>query len=114
MPPYDTYCSSVRYLDLQGQDQSGERHCYNEQQCLALAQSPLGKQCEHLLIEVDKRANIADLINKMKQLRTLSVLCRDRKGNGDELIKWLQSRVPSTCSFVRDPTPTHDIRLWIR
>ncbi|UJR24773.1 hypothetical protein I4U23_006147 [Adineta vaga] len=114
MAPFDNRSSSVRYLDLQGWSHSGDHQFYTEQQCSTLIQSSLGKQCEHLLIEVDKRTNIIDLINKMKQLKTLNVRCRDRKTNNDELIKWLQPRLPSTCTFAKDTKSSKDICLWIR
>ncbi|CAF1116807.1 unnamed protein product [Adineta ricciae] len=114
MAPYGNQSSSVRYLDLQGWNHFSDYQFYNEQQCSALIQSPLGKQCEHLLIEVDKRANILDLVKKMKQLKTLNVRCRDRKSNSDELMKWLQFRLPSTCTFAKDIRSSKDICLWIR
>ncbi|CAF1992297.1 unnamed protein product [Rotaria magnacalcarata] len=113
MPPFSSRSSSVRYLDLRGINQSGQSHYYNDQHCLSLIRSPLGSQCEFLRIEVEKRTNIIDLVNRMNHLRTLNVLCRDRKRN-DDLVKWLQARLPSTCSFAKDSTSPNDIRLWIR
>jgi hypothetical protein len=114
MPPYSNQSSSVRYLDLRGLTHSDDNQYYNDQQCSSLIRSPLGNQCEFLLIEVDKRTNIIDLVNKMKHLRTLNVRCRDRQNNGDELIKWLQHHLPSTCTFAKDSRFSNDIRLWIR
>ncbi|CAF1002006.1 unnamed protein product [Rotaria sp. Silwood1] len=114
MPPFSNRSSSVRYLDLRGFNNSGDYQYYNDQQCSALIRSPLGNQCEFLVIGVEKRTNIIDLVNKMNHLRALNVRCCDRKKNDDELIKWLQSRLPSTCSFAKDSRFSNDIRLWIR
>jgi len=114
MPPYSNRSSSVRYLDLRGLTHSGDNQYYNEQQCSSLIHSPLGIQCQFLLIEVDKRTNIVELVNKMQHLQTLNVRCRDRKNNGDEIIKWLRPRLPSSCTFANDSKFPNDIRLWIR
>jgi hypothetical protein len=113
MPPFSIRSSSVRYLDLRGHTQSGSRQYYNDQQCSSLIRSPLGIQCQFLLIEVEKPTNIIDLVNKMNFLRTLNVRCRDRKKDDNELIKWLQHHLPSTCSVAKDSRYSEDIRLWI-
>jgi hypothetical protein len=81
MPPFTLRSSSVRYLDLRRINHFGDHQYYNENQCLSLIRSSLGIQCEFLLIEVEKRTNIIDLVNKTKHLRTLNVRCRDRKSN---------------------------------
>ena len=114
MPPFFLRSSSVRLLDLRGFNQSGDCQYYNGHQCSSLIRSPLGNQCQFLLIEVENRTNIIDLVNKMNNLRTLNVRCRDRKSNDDELIKWLQTRLSSTCSFAKDSKSPNDLRLWIR
>lgn len=114
MPPFALRSSSIRYLDLQGRNHSGVGQYYNENDCSALIRSSLASQCEFLLIDVEKRKNIVDLVNKMKHLRTLNARCRDRKSNDDDTIKWLQRSLPSTCTFARDSRHPEDIRLWIR
>jgi len=114
MPPFALRSSSVRYLDLRGTTHVGTHQYYNDNQCLSLIRSPLGIQCEFLLINVEKRTNIVDIVNKMKHLRTLNIRCRERKNNDDDTIKWLQRSLPSTCSFERDSRHSEDIRLWIR
>ncbi len=114
MPPFSILSCSVRYLDLRGYNHCNLRQYYNDQECSSLIRSPLGIQCEFLLIEVEKQTNIIDLVNKMNHLRALNVRCRDRKKNDDEIIKWLQHRLPSTCSFAKDSKFQNDIRLWIR
>lgn len=113
MPPFSNHSLSVRYLDLRGYNNSGHSQYYNDQQCSTLIRSPLGIQCEFLVIEVEKRTNIIDLVNKMTHLRTLNVRCHDKR-NDNELMKWLQVRLPSTCSFAKDARFSNDIRLWIR
>ena len=50
----------------------------------------------------------------MPHLRVLNVRCRDGRKNDGELRKWLQPRLPSTCSFARQSKTPNDIRLWIR
>lgn len=114
MAPFSNENTSVRQLDLRGLRPSRLHHFYNEQQCLALTRTPLGSQCEYLQIEVEKRTNIVDLVKKMPKLRTLNVRCQDRKHNDQELIKWLQNHLPSSCSVAKDSLSPNDIRLWIR
>ncbi len=114
MPPFSNQSLSVRYLDLRGFTHLGGRQYYNDQQCSSLIRSPLGNQCQFLIIEVEKRTNIIDLVSKMNHLRTLNVRCCDRQENNDQLIKWLQSRLPSTCTIAKDSRCSEDIRLWIR
>jgi hypothetical protein len=114
MPSFSSRSSSVRYLDLRGFTNTGECQYYNDQQCLSLIRSPLGIQCEYLLIEVEQRTNIIDLVTKMTNLRSLNVRCRDKRENDDELIKWLKNYLPSTCSFAKYSKFPNDIRLWIR
>ena len=114
MPQFSLRNSSVRYLDLQGTNHSNEAQYYNEQQCTSLIRSSIEMQCQYLLIQVEKRSSIIDLVNKMTHLRALNVRCRDSGKNDGELKKWLQPRLPSTCSFAKDSKTTNDIRLWIR
>lgn len=114
MAPFSNENASVRQLDLRGLRPSRLHHFYNEQQCFVLIRSPLGSQCEHLQIEVEKRTNVVDLVKKMPKLRTLNVRCQDQKPNDQELIKWLQNHLPSSCSLAKDALSPNDIRLWIR
>ena len=116
MPPYALQSSSIRYLDLRGTNQLHTNQYYNGNQCSALIRSPLAIQCEFLIITVEKRAHIIDLLQKLKHLRTLNVRCLERKSNDDDTIKWLQSQrsIPSTCSFAKDSKYPGDIRIWIR
>ncbi|CAF4106983.1 unnamed protein product [Rotaria sordida] len=114
------YCSnrlthlyrSIRRLDLMHSSDWG----YLENIELSLlANSPLGRQCEVLLIKVSVRENIFDLINTMPNLRALTcsiISLRQVKSNDDEasssnMIKydllWLQNYLSFTSSIHLKP-----------
>ncbi|CAF1306797.1 unnamed protein product [Adineta ricciae] len=67
-PPFDSRSTSIRQLDLRYMNR-----CYDNEQCIALAQSPLGRQCEILTLTVKNKSCIFDLVNNMHNLRTLAV-----------------------------------------
>jgi hypothetical protein len=77
-------------------------------------------QCEVLRIGIENRMSILDLVTKMANLRALNVLCESDKWNeqlltsNDELIKWLQDRLPSTYMITRHTRYISDILVWIR
>jgi hypothetical protein len=48
------------------------KQCFNADECLALADSQIGQQCEVLAIEVETRSNMADLVARMNHLRALT------------------------------------------
>ncbi|CAF3720589.1 unnamed protein product [Rotaria sordida] len=60
--------TSVRELILVGCD-----YCFNEEECILFSRSPLGVQCEVLLIEVNNRETIIHLVKHMIKLRALHV-----------------------------------------
>ncbi|UJR14432.1 hypothetical protein I4U23_001429 [Adineta vaga] len=70
---------------------------FNNEECASLAYSQLGQQCEILLIKIENRSNIIDLIRTMTKLRSLVVHCKDDTWMDkdatavmkDELIEWL-------------------------
>ncbi|CAF3867786.1 unnamed protein product [Rotaria sordida] len=110
--------TSVYRLDLQGYNCD-----FDEEQCIQLSHSPLGIQCETLLITVKNRRNILNLVNNMSNLQALNVQCLDDNWTDendltssidDELVEWLRQQLPSTCTIMRDTFHVHDIRLWIR
>jgi hypothetical protein len=98
-----------------------------------LSRSPLGIHCEVLSIVVENRESIIELINMMSNLRALNVICRDDTLNPlrsssttDELIKWLQLRLPATYTITGNdnivtnwsnttakPVEYKAIQLWI-
>ncbi|CAF1239403.1 unnamed protein product [Rotaria sordida] len=91
-----------------------------------LANSPLGRQCEVLLIKVSVRENIFDLINTMPNLRALTcsiISLQQVKSNDDEasssnMIKydllWLQNYLSFTSSIHLKPLRKTNIQLWIQ
>ena len=93
---------------------------FNNEECAALAYSPLGQQCEVLSIKIENRSNILDLLKTMTRLRSLVVLCkddtwadRDATVSKDELIDWLRSNLAVTYSVNRDENETSFIRIWV-
>ncbi|CAF1421777.1 unnamed protein product [Rotaria sp. Silwood1] len=108
---------SIRRLDLIAND----GHFYGLE-CISLIQSLLGIQCEVLLINIENRSIVLDLIEKMPNLRALTFQCQDdRWGDSnesllieDEFIQWLKDRLPLNCLIVRDESELSAIRLWIR
>ncbi|CAF2982610.1 unnamed protein product [Rotaria sp. Silwood2] len=108
--------TSIRQLDLQP---LGD--WYNKQDCQTLSRSSLGTQCETLCIRVENRSCIFDLVYTMANLRSLNVRCRDDTWNeqitsdNDELIHWLKTYLPPTCTITRDScSQSRNLRLWIR
>ncbi len=97
--------------------------CFNEEQCEKFIVSPLGIQCEILLITVNNRNNILHLVNRMKNLRALNVRSQDDKWKrdeeelsiDDEIIIWLNDRLPTTCIIKRGYIHNRGcLQLWIR
>jgi hypothetical protein len=91
-------------------------------ECISLIQSFLGNQCEVLLINIENRSIVLDLIENMSNLRALTIQCQDDQWgdsnesllNEDELIQWLKFRIPSNSLIIRDEREMSVIRLWIR
>ncbi|CAF3894523.1 unnamed protein product [Rotaria sordida] len=108
---------SIRRLDLIAND----GHFYGLE-CISLIQSFLGDQCEVLLINIENRSIVLDLVEKMPNLRALTFQCQDDQWGDsnesllieDEFIQWLKHRLPSNCLVVRDESELSAIRLWIR
>ena len=82
-------------------------------QCDILINSSLGQQCQILLINIENRMNILQLIKNMSNLRSLIFQCKDDQGD-DEFIHWLYSHLSSIYSISRDPHITSNIQVWIR
>lgn len=94
---------SIRQLDL-----SNLNYIFNEDNCLELAQSPLGRQCEVLSICVYDCQNILSLVEHMPKLRALNVRCKDESS-----LPWLKERVPSQSIVTQSPKLSCNILLWI-
>lgn len=121
VPSTETTSVSVRRLDLVAYTFDGDWRCYDEDACVQLCGSYLGKQCETLRIKVKNRRSMLDLVNNMPHLQLLTVQCDDdtfskdldsTPSANDELIEWLRYCLPS-CTITRDETMKY-IQLWIR
>jgi hypothetical protein len=112
---------SIRRLDFFTKESTLCSWYLNREYCLALANSSLGQQCQILVIDVEHRTNVMDLINHMTKLQSLTFECKEDKWNYkpsistmDELLQWFHEHLPSTCSISRDINKTSIFRLWIR
>ncbi|CAF3464287.1 unnamed protein product [Rotaria sp. Silwood1] len=117
---FDEFTSkSIRQLDLHS-----PHACWSEQYCTIFSQTSLGLQCEVLAIAVENRTAILCLVKSMRNLRALTVFSRDDPWimkldydrippEEDRHIKWLQQRLPSTCTISRIKSLQNKVRLWI-
>jgi hypothetical protein len=110
---------SIHRLDLTKSSLDGSDY-FNDEDCNKLIRSPLGLQCEVLLIHVNNRINVLDLIEKMSNLRLLIFGCNDDKkflrnssSTNDELVQWLQNHFSSTYLIIRDQGYPSYIQVWI-
>ncbi|CAF4239121.1 unnamed protein product [Rotaria sordida] len=112
---------SIRRLDFFTKESMLYSWYFNKEQCIALANSSLGRQCQTLVIDIKHRTNVNDLINNMNNLQSLIFQCKDDKWNpkissstNDELIQWLHEYLPSTCLISRNTQQISIIQVWIR
>ncbi|CAF3217617.1 unnamed protein product [Rotaria sp. Silwood2] len=112
--------TSIRRLDFFTKESMLYSWYFNKEQCIALANSSLGRQCQTLVIDIKHRTNVHDLINNMSNLQSLIFQCKDDKWNhktssstNDELIQWLHGYLPSTCSISRNINQTSILQVWI-
>ncbi len=112
---------SIRRLDFFTKESMLYSWYFNREQCLALANSSLGQQCQTLIIDIKNRINILELINNMSKLQSLTFQCKDDKWNSkalsstnDELLQWLHENLPSTCSISRHINQNSILQIWIR
>ncbi|CAF3587955.1 unnamed protein product [Rotaria sp. Silwood2] len=105
--------ASLRRLQLK--PYRSRTNCYlNAAQCSILADSLLGHQCEVLIIRIENRTIILDLIDKMHNLRALNFECQDDNSllhSNDEFVEWLRNSLPETYSISRHRSRL--IRVWI-
>ena len=122
-PPFKGLHSvSVRRLDLIRFNFNDQVYHFDEKECIELSRSPLGIQCEILIITVRNRGNILTLLNSMPNLRSLYVHSLDHywPTNGsvssaiDGLVQWLRQQIPPTCAVTKDENDSFGIHLWIR
>ncbi|CAF4534529.1 unnamed protein product, partial [Rotaria sp. Silwood2] len=50
---------------------------FNSEECVALAMSSLECQCAVLLIDIKNRTNVLDHLNRLSNLRSLTMRCED-------------------------------------
>ena len=105
---------SIRRLDLMVND----GHFYGNE-CLNLIENFLENQCEVLLINIEQREMIVDIISRFTNLRTLIIQCQDddydeTDDSIDELLIWLREHLSKTYSINRDENETSVIRIWIQ
>jgi hypothetical protein len=114
---------SVCRLDLEKYVYDNKISYFDDEQCVQLSRSPLGRQCETLLIQVKDHRNIVDLVNNMPRLQVLKVQCRDDNWSeknywepiiSDELVEWLRKQLPSSCTILRGLHFPKYVLLWIR
>ncbi|CAF0816363.1 unnamed protein product [Adineta ricciae] len=94
-------------------------YTFNAVECSAFANSPLGKQCTILQIDLTDRRHVLVLLDEMPRLQQLTCKCSDAKWDIDESladenqdeVQWLQERLPKTYSinYVEDSF----VRIWI-
>ena len=111
--------SSVRRLDLM-KAQKNDGNFFNDDDYINLINSPLGQQCEVLLINIEHRRNILDLIEKIPHLRVLSFRYMDIIFNHNgyptiqkNFLRWLKENFPSKSSIVRDENHSSMFCVWI-
>ena len=113
--------SSIRRLDLLIA-QSRHELIFRDDNRLNLINSPLGRQCEVLLIELENANDILELVEKMSHLRVL--ICRLKNDiktfnhwrfslKSYRLIQWLKDHLPSNCSITVNSDQRPQISLWI-
>ncbi|UJR18753.1 hypothetical protein I4U23_005659 [Adineta vaga] len=120
-----------------------KEHFSDAQECFMLSHSPLGIQCQILLIKVADRTDVIDLLNTMTNLRKLTVICehdtwkdaddlwllscssdneQPSLSEVDEFLDWFKHRLPSTYTIIRAPKKFnydltfdgfHPIQFWI-
>jgi hypothetical protein len=114
--------TSIRQFDLHKYN-----YHFNEEECLALSRSPLGRHCRVLSIQVKNRESIVILVQSMINLQALHVNCDHESSSEDnneasdsntakkeEVIQWLKDRLPSTCFISKYSDSITCIRIWIK
>ncbi|CAF3778536.1 unnamed protein product [Rotaria sp. Silwood1] len=104
---------SLRRIQLKPYRSRTNRYL-NAAQCSILARSLLGLQCEVLVIRIENRQIILDLIHTMYNLRALTFECQDDNSlvhSNDELVEWLRNSLPETYSVTRHRSRL--VGIWI-
>ena len=105
---------SIRRLNLIVSD----GHFYGSD-CIPFIQSLVDRRCEVLLINVEQRQIVLELLEHFPHLRSLIFQSQDDRWDEtdgmeqDDLIQWLTARLPSTFSVTRDDHAASAVRIWI-
>jgi hypothetical protein len=109
---------SIRRLELGGMFNWSD--AFKRDECVAFCESPIGQQCEVMTMEIEDRKSIVDLVEQMANLRLLNIRCGDDRWNQrkmisseNELVRWIEHRLPSTCQVMRDVEKPSCIQVWI-
>ena len=113
------YSPSIRRLDLVD-TRLHQLKYFTKNDCNHLIRSPLGRQCEVLVIHVKHRQSMLDLIERMTNLRWLTVECEHQQlsheyssSPTDAPIQWLRDQLPATYVIHEDPNNRFAIQVWI-
>ncbi|CAF3655899.1 unnamed protein product [Rotaria sp. Silwood1] len=112
---------SIRRLVFVQSSTISSNSYFDNIECAALSNSSLGFHCDVLVVDVQHRTNILELIKMMTNLQSLTVRCKDDEWNiwssssaeEDELVTWLRRHLPLTCLIIRDPKKISNIQIWI-
>lgn len=110
---------SIRRLDLVD-TRFHQLKYLTKNDCNHLIRSPLGRQCEVLVIRVKHRQSMLDLIERMANLRWLTVECEHQQLSHEHSssptnapIQWLRDQLPATYVIHEDPNNRFAIQVWI-
>ena len=105
--------ASIRQLDLMVDP-------FNHEDCVKLINSPLGRQCEVLLMIFKRRKDILYVIDGISSLRVLTFLHKNlalshlkSSSINKSLIRWLEGNLIPTSSIITDEKEGPQIHLWI-
>jgi len=118
----DTYNASIRRLDLRLHSRESGSF-FSREECNTFICSPLGAQCEELLIQVEDHDSIFDLVNNMANLRMLHIeyqfsskflsMYNRYERKSEVFFKWLQDQLPTTCIISEPSHSFNSLKLWI-
>ena len=122
MKSFNIYSTSIRRLEFYSNYGPHSKY-FNSTECTIFTRSSLARQCQILIIDVESRQNILELIQNMPNLQALNIQSnkfqnkkRDLLEINDDLIKWLQNHLSSenTSLIIRNSLYTSSIDLWIQ
>ena len=114
--------ASIRRLDLFNKDSMICDWYLSHEDCIALANSSIGQQCRTLVIELQERRSILELIERIPLLQSLTCRCKgdppypwsDKESMPDTLLEWLHQNLPRTSVCSRRIDQPSIIHIWIR